>query len=220
MLDFYGTVVHEDDVRIASICERIVEAACESIEPATIGSFWWSTFSASFAASHGAGFRTQRALERESLVSTLAHFGADLDPDELSRELFEHWAAPPIFDDAIEFLARVDVPIVVVSNIDRADLEQAIDAHRLTFDRVITSDDVCSYKPRSEIFDAAVEWLGIERSGILHVGDSLTSDVAGAHAAGIDAAWVNRKGKPNDAQHPPELEVAELTGILSTLAGT
>jgi 2-haloacid dehalogenase/putative hydrolase of the HAD superfamily len=28
------------------------------------------------------------------------------------------------------------------------------------------------------------------------IGDSLTSDIAGAHAAGLDAIWVNRFGQP------------------------
>ncbi len=214
LLDFYGTVVHEDDLIVESICARIARAALTETDAAQVGAFWWSTFSTALRGSYANSFQSQRELERSSLVATLDQFEACLDPDELSAVLFQHWCQPPSFEDALDFLGAVDVPVVVVSNIDRVDLEAAIAFHGLSFEAVITSDDVRSYKPRPEIFEAALAKLGLGRHRVLHVGDSLTSDVAGASAVGIDVAWVNRKAKPAPSS-PSSLEIRDLSGLWS-----
>jgi HAD superfamily hydrolase (TIGR01459 family) len=45
-------------------------------------------------------------------------------------------------------------------------------------------------KPHPAIYDLALQTLGVPRNRILAIGDSLRTDIAGAAAAGIDAAWV------------------------------
>jgi hypothetical protein len=55
-LDFYGTLVHEDDEIIPVICDQIrssTETICEIKE---IGSFWWKEFSGAFRNSYGDTF--------------------------------------------------------------------------------------------------------------------------------------------------------------------
>ena len=47
----------------------------------------------------------------------------------------------------------------------------------------VTSESVRAYKPHPEPFEAALELLGVDRSRLLHVGDSLGSDVRGARCA-------------------------------------
>lgn len=86
--------------------------------------------------------------------------------------------------DAQEFLTRLDVPVCIVSNTDRANLEAALSHHGLVFDHVVASDDVRSYKPRPEMFRRAMADLGVGPGDVLHVGDSLSSDEAGANGVG------------------------------------
>ncbi len=210
LLDFYGTVVHEDDLLIAEICAQISAAASDPVEPRAVGSLWWQIFSGSFVDSHGAGFRLQRDLERASLVEACATLGAACDVDALCDRLFAFWQRPPIFPDAAGFLASTTLPVVVISNIDRVDIDAAIAFHGLRFGDVITSEDVRSYKPRSELFRAGLASLGMGVHEVLHVGDSMTSDVAGAAALGIPVAWVNRKGKAMASETRPNHEVASL----------
>jgi len=218
LLDFYGTVVHEDDVVIDQICETISRSESEAPPPGEVGRFWWRVFSDAFEQSHGIGLRTQREIELESLERTLEHFSADCDAQELSGPLFDYWERPPIFADALAFLASIDRPVVVVSNIDRRDIEQAIEHHQLIFDDVLTSEDVRSYKPRPELFTAALDSAGVSAEHALHVGDSLTSDVAGAAKLGIPVAWVNRKGKPASTTTTPTCEVSDLVSLQPTIA--
>jgi FMN phosphatase YigB (HAD superfamily) len=49
---------------------------------------------------------------------------------------------------------------------------------------------------------------------VIHVGDSLHSDVGGALAAGIRSGWVNRSHRIHDiGTHEPDYEFEDLTGL-------
>jgi len=45
-------------------------------------------------------------------------------------------------------------------------------------------------KPDPAIYTPTIAMLGVEKSRVLAVGDSLRTDIAGAKAAGVDACWV------------------------------
>jgi 2-haloalkanoic acid dehalogenase type II len=213
LLDFYGTVVHEDDVVIAEITDEIQAASTIDCTAQDVGTFWWREFSDACASSRQVSFRTQRDIELNSLMTTCTRFGADCDPSALSERLYRRWQQPPIFEDAARFLAKVDLPVVVLSNIDRADIEQAISFHGLAFDHVITSEDVRSYKPHPELFEAGLRRAGVDGADALHVGDSWSSDVLGATALGIPVAWVNRTGRETPDGASTTFEVSELAGL-------
>jgi 2-haloacid dehalogenase len=156
------------------------------------------------------GLHKQREAARSSLGDLLDALGSPEDPDQLTRVQFDCWRHLPLFDDAMGFLSCVQIPVCIVSGIDRADLEAAIDHHRLTFARVVTGEDVRSYKPRPGPFERALELLGVPRDRVLHAGDSLACDVAGANRAGIPVAWVNRSGQ----RRPPDVTLrAEVVGL-------
>ncbi|MBR4914927.1 MAG: HAD family hydrolase [Clostridiales bacterium] len=193
-VDFYGTVVHEDGEVIKKITEIIFKTG-KSENPSEIGSFWWNDFQTMFMNSFGETFETQRALEEKSLVHTLEKFGSDADPKELSGMMFAHWVKPPIFDDSKEFFEKSPLPIYIVSNIDTADIMQAVEYHGLKPAGVFTSEDARSYKPRRELFELALQKTGLKPDEVIHIGDSISSDVKGASELGINALWLNRFGK-------------------------
>lgn len=64
---------------------------------------------------------------------------------------------------------------------------------RWRFDAVVVSDAVGYRKPRPEIFHAVLAALGLPPEQVLHVGDSLSADVAGAAASGMRTGWVTRR---------------------------
>lgn len=93
-------------------------------------------------------------------------------------------------------------------------------------DAVVISEEVGFRKPRVEIFEAVLDELAVERHQVLHVGDSLTADVAGAAAMGIRSVWITRRVKdPQEvlekhAGPRPDYQIedlAELEGILDKL---
>ena len=221
LLDFYGTVVEEDDVVIQRTCVRIAEVSPLAATPKEIGLSWGHVFGRMCTQSFGRAFKTQRELERLSLQHVLEQFQCDLNPDVLSTALVEYWRRPTLFQESREVLARCEVPICLVSNIDSADLRAALEYNDLRFDLIVTSEDCRAYKPRSEMFDRALALLGLARGKVLHVGDSLGSDVRGAKSLAIPVLWINRKGRSTpDGDNAPDYVSTDLSGLLSVLEGT
>lgn len=190
-VDFYGTIVHEDGAVIKKITQEIFDTGVVE-DKSQIGQYWWTEFQTAYMNAYGDAFRTQRELEKESLTKTIVHFGSTADVDVLSNLMFEHWVKPPIFEDAKEFFKLCPVPVYVVSNIDRADVLEAIEFHGLCPAGVFTSEDAKAYKPRTELFELALHSTGLQANEVLHVGDSMSADVRGAASVGIQAIWLNR----------------------------
>ena len=109
--------------------------------------------------------------------------------------MFAHWIKPPIFEESKHFFELCPVPIYVVSNIDRDDILQALNYHDLNPTGVFTSEDAKSYKPRRELFEFALKSVRIPADKVLHIGDSLSSDIKGASSFGINAIWINRNNR-------------------------
>lgn len=194
--DFCGTIVYEDGPTIEVISKRIQQTGkVENISD--IGIYWWNEFQQLFMDSYGESFRTQRVLEYESLAKTVEHFESTENPNELSSYMFEYWSKPPIFEDGKKFIEKSPVPIYIISNIDNCDIESAIKLHDLAPAGVYTSENARSYKPRREIFEMALRETCLQPNDVIHIGDSINSDVKGATALGIQTVWLNRFGKSN-----------------------
>ena len=85
------------------------------------------------------------------------------------------------------------------------------------FDFAVFAQDVRIEKPDPRIFRIAAERASCELSQIMHVGDSLESDVAAAQAVGAIGVWLNRKGEANESGIEPDYEITSLTELPSIL---
>lgn len=193
-IDFYGTVVHEDGEVIKQVAQEIFNTGKVN-DKSEIGSYWWNEFQTAFTSAYGESFQTQRKLEYQSLDKTIQYFNSSADAKALSNLMFEHWVKPPIFEESKQFFEISPVPIYIVSNIDRDDIFQAIKFHGLEPNGVFTSEDAKSYKPRKELFEFALNSTGLSAEQIVHIGDSLSSDVKGASLVGINTIWINRSNR-------------------------
>lgn len=193
-IDFYGTIVHEDGDVIQKISQEIFDTG-EAKDKSEIGSYWWNEFQTAFISAYDDNFKTQRELEYQSLSKTIQYFHSSADARILSNLMFEHWIKPPIFEEAKQFFEICPVPVYIVSNIDRDDILKAIEFHGLKPMGVFTSEDAKSYKPRKELFEFALKSTGLSAEQVVHIGDSLNSDIKGASAVGINAVWINRSGR-------------------------
>lgn len=81
------------------------------------------------------------------------------------------------------------LPLVSLSN-GNADLERI--GLRRHFAHCISAREFGAAKPDAAIFHAACARLGVAPEHVLHVGDDAQLDVAGARAAGLRTAWLNR----------------------------
>jgi 2-haloalkanoic acid dehalogenase type II len=104
----------------------------------------------------------------------------------------------PAFPDSRGALVRLGrrFRLIVVSNVDRVSFATSNRLLGVVFDRVITADDVGSYKPRPAHFDALLAGLpdlGVERDQLLHVAQSMYHDHEPAASLGIPSVWIDRR---------------------------
>jgi putative hydrolase of the HAD superfamily len=100
----------------------------------------------------------------------------------------------PEVPGALASWRRAGVRLVVASNWD-VSLHDVLreTGLRERLDGVVTSAEVGASKPAPELFAAALRVAGAAPTEAIHVGDSLSEDVAGARAAGIRAVLLARE---------------------------
>jgi 2-haloacid dehalogenase len=179
-----------------------------------------------------------RSSEIRNLRFTqLAHeLGIDADEatvtamaDAFVHGLGAHGDLYPGVADLLDSLAG-DVSMAIVSNglgeVVHARVERLGMAE--WFDVVIVSSEVGVSKPHAGIFDAAFAALGVfnavspalgshKRATTVMIGDSLTSDVAGGAAYGLDTVWYNRRGIDACPHEPITHEIRDLSDLTRIL---
>jgi 2-haloacid dehalogenase len=147
----------------------------------------------------------------------------DLDPDATDRETilaaYDELAPYPDAVDSLERLADAGYTVSVLSNGNPSMLERladdaGLDAH---LDEIVSADEVRTFKPSPEVYENAAQRLGelIEDCRLV---SGNAWDVAGAGAAGMGTAWVNRRRDPPEAIGPtPEIEARSLSGVVDAV---
>jgi putative hydrolase of the HAD superfamily len=164
-----------------------------------------------------------RAMERrwwrDLVAASFVGLGQFSDFDAYFTELFAffgdpaHWVADPQAGALLAQLRRQGLLLGVLSNFDHR-LYGILDGLGLgpCFDSVTISSEAGYAKPSPAAFEAALARHALSPSEALHVGDSEHHDVAGALAAGVAVALIDR-----DA--PGGISVSGRTARIATLAG-
>ncbi len=158
-------------------------------------------------------------VRRESIRQLLAWAG---DPTDLAEPAFDVFLAARqrvcLFDDALPALTRLAAryPLVALSNGNA-------DVHRVglgaVFRDAVGAAQVGVAKPDPRIFAAGAQAAGVPESAVLHIGDDAHLDGAGALAAGMQMAWINRRDEPWPPAlgRPPQVVVGDLLALCETL---
>jgi len=87
------------------------------------------------------------------------------------------------------------------------------------FEELFISQELGCRKPQKEYFDIVLSRLGdADKKDILVVGDSLSSDIRGGIAAGLDVCWFNPHGKDAGELHP-DYTVSRLCDVAAVVLG-
>ncbi len=159
------------------------------------------------------GYRPYRQVLSTVAGRVAERFGFNLPPQraDLLAQMLPEW---PLFADTNAALVRLKqrYRLGVLSNIDR-DLFRGTARHfDVTFDFVVTGEDVQAYKPALAHFKRLFSEYG-GRDDVLHVAQSLFHDAAPAAELGIPYVWINRYRDANDTAVRPLAEYADLASF-------
>lgn len=194
-MDFYGTVVYENEPHSEEVIRRIFRAG-RAESPEEIVSYWWKEYGSFLQKCVGDKYRRQYDLALECLQRCLDKFEADLDAGELRDMMVEHWCCPPMYEDAEQFLKTISDPVYFVTNSDDLFMREAVRNLQLTPAGIITSEEARFAKPHEELYRYALEKSGLTPKDVVHIGDSLKGDVMCPMSLGIQAIWLNRRRQP------------------------
>ena len=213
-LDMYGTLTAGDRAAVEGVCDDIVRDTGLSISAYELSVTWGERFFNALDFCNGDSFLTLFEIELKTLRETMESLQKPVNPRPYIEKVSHYWREPPLQPEVKEFLATVKYPICIVSNADRADAESALAMNGIEVDHLVTSECARSYKPDREIFEMALRQTGWRRERVMHVGDSLHSDVGGAIIAGIRNGWLNRAHRIHDiGTHEPDYEFDDLLGL-------
>lgn len=164
-----------------AVCERFTAEAVVELRDQVIEEYWEHTHDFRF-------------LRRMALTRMLETCGYSDDCIDEAFEVFDRFRnRVELFPDVVPSLQRLaeHFTLVAVTN-GNANL-QTIGIRHL-FSDVVSAVEVGAAKPARRIFEEAVRRAGASAMETLHVGDHPECDIAGARAAGLCTAWMNRKG--------------------------
>lgn len=117
---------------------------------------------------------------------------------DIYLKLFEdNWTVFDDVYDVVEKLYNMGYKLGVISN---GDLSQQTDKLKRTgiykfFEIITTSSEYEYSKPNPKLYETIIERFSIDKDEMLMVGDQVEKDVEPCLSIGIDAIWLNRKGK-------------------------
>lgn len=138
----------------------------------------------------------------------------------------------PAFADSatsLQYLKRY-YRLVIISNVDRASFARSNGKLGVAFDRILTAQDIGSYKPSLHNFEYALADLertfGTRKGDILHTAQSIFHDVVPARTVGLATMWINRRKSVGGwgatpapdaagALTTPDIEVASMADVVS-----
>jgi 2-haloacid dehalogenase len=210
--DCYGTIVDWESGILAAVRPSFDRRGVQATDDELL-----QAFGAAEAEIEAGPYKRYREVLGEVLLRIARERGfepTDEEVDAFGRSVGE-W---PPFGDSIDALQRLATRfrLGVITNCDD-DLFAATSRRLgLTFDPVVTAQQVGSYKPNHRNFEVMFERLALPHDQILHVAQSLFHDHVPAKELGLSSVWVDRRqgkgggGATKPATASPNLVVPDL----------
>jgi putative hydrolase of the HAD superfamily len=230
LVDFDDTLIDNSVVPVA------VERACEAIAAAVEGidatsllransASWaarWPLFERRCWLGELEVFDVSRDTWRQALLDCGCHDDDAVDlavhtHHRISQEMDRAYDDVPGFLDAVRSAGLL---VALVTNSSSRSQRSRLAATGLdrAFDHIVISGEVGIAKPDKAIFHAALDHLGVSAASAWHIGDSLSTDVAGAASAGLRSVWLNRNNRSRNVDNPiPDASAVTLDGLVDRL---
>ena len=167
------------------------------------------------------GHSGYRETCRRSFVYCLRKHGVEFSKESV-REFMKAYEGLQPFEDAVDGLRRLSgrYGLLALSNGEQWYLEELLGNNvPVTFDAIISVDQVGAFKPSPGVYRKAAQRLGCEPGEIMMVA-AHSFDILGAQACGFRAAYVNRYGLPTEvSEYQPDIVVGDFVELADALLG-
>ena len=127
-----------------------------------------------------------------------------------------------LFDGALEMIEKLSEKyrLFIITNGVKSTQDGRFALSPITkyFEKIFISEVIGAEKPSIEFFDAVERGIdGFDKSRAIVIGDSISSDMKGAHNAKIDSIWFNPDGKEAPRELNITYTVKDFDSILNIL---
>ncbi len=219
MFDQYGTVVDMQSGLVA-VATPYLKAKGWSGNPNSFVTWWRRTHfeNSMIDALLHKEHTPYREIGERAVAFVLERAGIAHTKDEV-RALVAAIEELKPFPEVPEALARLRTryKLVVLSNGDPDMLEAAKRHHKVPFDKVISVAEAASFKPHVATYTKAAEIAGVRMEEVLFVANH-AFDCVGAKAAGMRAAFIDRRGRPfGETPYQPDILVKSMTELADAM---
>jgi len=217
--DLYGTVVDMQSGLTEAAAPFLKERGWAG-QPHRFVTWWRRTHfeNSMIDALCGRGHTSYREIGRRSVSHVMDRAGIAYTREDAEWLVAQIEKLRP-FPDVIEELGRLKsrFGLAILSNGDRDMLVNAGPYVGFDFDATISVEEAGYFKPHFSTYEKAAELLDGHPGQILHVANH-PFDCVGAKAAGMHAAYIDRRKRPfGETPHQPDIiatDFTELTRIL------
>ena len=190
-MDYTGTMIQESGKDVEQMVKRLYENS-DIDSPQAMVQYWWKLVKQFEDQSYGESYLTQDEIVDATLEVCKNELNLKDNVDEIHKLCQRFWMYAPAFDDVKEFFETCPYPIYVLTNNGTSYVAEGMRDKGLHPAGIISGDMVKAYKPHKELFEKALEISGCTPDEVVHIGDSIVSDVMGALQAGIQPILLDR----------------------------
>ncbi|MDO4536200.1 MAG: YjjG family noncanonical pyrimidine nucleotidase [Clostridium perfringens] len=169
------------------------------------------------------GLITQAKLKIERFKRLSDRLELGLDETNLAKVYMEHLAdASFLYDKSTDLIETLNksFKLAIVTNGLTLVQDKRIRKSSIAkfFETIVISEEILISKPNPKIFEHTLKEINFsDKSKILIVGDSLSSDIQGGINFGIDTCWYNPKKIANKTSIKPTYEVSNFDELKALL---
>ncbi|WP_195270578.1 HAD family hydrolase [Eubacterium sp. 1001713B170207_170306_E7] len=192
-IDYTGTIMKEAGKDVEEMTMRLYKNS-DIESPQAMLNYWWGRLKQYESESFGDAFLTEDEIVDRLLADCVEELHLEENLEEAHELCRRFWMYAPAFEDARPFFENCPLPIYVITNNGVRYVGEGMRDKGLEAAGIVSGDMARAYKPHKELFEKALEISGCSHDEVVHIGDSMTSDVAGARAAGIRPVLLDRQG--------------------------
>lgn len=212
-IDYTGTIITQTGKDVEEMVYRVCKNS-DMKNPKDFIKYWWGMIKEYENAFEGSTYITEDEIVDKMLERCVQEIHLQENLEELHTLCQRFWMYAPLYDDVKNFFEKCPYPIYIISNNGQEYIAEAMKVNDICPAGIITADMVRAYKPHPTLFKKALDVCGYTADEIIHIGDSIASDVNGAKAVGIKPVLLDREGKMGTLDIPVVRSLLDVLEII------